>query len=123
MKQFTQADALLFLANQEILNPEGSVVFNSAKATGQYFILPGLDEKPMAEISYETIMFFLTAFKSELLPEDEAGNEYFRFPFATLHDTSRLEGGRMFMNLLPHLQMREPKQPRKARGAQAKKAE
>ena len=124
MKQLTQFDALLFLLDQERVTPDGSVVFQSEKATGHYFLLPGLDEKPIAEISCETAMFFLAAFKNEWMLPDDAGNEYFRFHFATLHDTSHLEAGMRFMNLLPHLYLPapEPKQPRQAREPRTKKA-
>ena len=124
MKQLTQFDALFFLLDQERVTPEGAVVFQSEKATGRYFMLPGLDKEPLAEISYETTMFFLAAFKTEGMPPDEAGNDYVRFPFATLHDTSHLEAGMRFMNLLPHLYLPapEPKQPRQAREPRTKKA-
>ena len=124
MKQLTQFDALVFLLEQERVTPDGSVIFQSEKATGHYFLLPDLGEKPIAEISCETAMFFLAAFKNEWMLPDDAGNEYFRFPFATLHDTSHLEAGMRFMNLLPHLHLAapEPTQPRKAREPRTKKA-
>ena len=124
MKQLTHIEALLFLLDQERVTPDGSVVFLSEKATGRYFLLPDRDEKPFAEISCETTLFFLAAFKTEWWLPDDAGNEYFRFPFATLRDTSHLEAGIIFTNLLPHLRLSapEPKPPRKAREPRTKHA-
>ena len=114
----------MFLLDQERVTPDGSVVFLSEKATGRYFLLPDGDEKPLAEISYETAMFFLTDFKNDGMLPDDAGNESFRFPFATLRDTSHLEAGIIFTNLLPHLRLSapEPKPPRKAREPRTKHA-
>ena len=124
MKQLPHFDVLLFLLDQERVTPAGSVVFQSEKATGHHFLLPDLGEKPLAKISCETAMFLLAAFKNEWMLPDDAGNEYCRFPFATLHDTSHLEAGMRFMNLLPHLHLAapEPTQPRKAREPRTKKA-